>query len=86
MWSRFGKLRVNTKKTQESDYMGNATKKRREATSTPRKINTYELHDQELKIEEGERAERKLFIWKRRQQQKLEKNAEVLDKEANQYT
>ena len=45
----------------------------------PRKINSYELRDQELKIEEDERAKRKLFNWKMRQQQKLEKNTEVLD-------
>ena len=32
-----------------------------------------------LKIEEGKRAKRKFFNWKRRQQQTLEKNTEVLD-------
>ena len=59
--------------------MVDTTKKRRETASMPRKINPYELRDQELKIEEGKRAERKFFNWKRRQQQKLEKNTEVLD-------
>ena len=101
-WSRFGKLRVETKKTQGSDHRGNTTKKCRETTSTPRKINPYELRDQELKIEEGKQAKRKFFNSKRRQQQKLEKSTEVLDvsefvrkkvlkkprnkKAANQYT
>ena len=32
-----------------------------------------------LKIEEGKRAKRKFFNWKRRQQQKFEKNTGVLD-------
>ena len=39
----------------------------------------YELRDQELKIEEDKRAKRKILSWKRRQQQKLERNTEVLD-------
>ena len=68
-WSRFGKFRVETKKTQGSDHMGHTTKKRRKTASTPKKINPYELRDQELKIEEGKRAKRKFFNWKRRQQQ-----------------
>ena len=59
--------------------MGNTTKKRRGTILIPRKINPYELRDQELKIEEDKRAKRKFFNWKRRQQQKLEKNTEVLD-------
>ena len=59
--------------------MSNTTKKRRNTSSIPRNINPYELHDQELKIEEGKRAKRKVFNWKRRQQQKLDKNSEVLD-------
>ena len=37
------------------------------------------LRDQELKMEEDKRAKRKFFNWKRRQQQQLDKNAEVLD-------
>ena len=59
--------------------MGHTTKKGKKNASTPRKINPYELRDKELKIEEGKRAKRKFFNWKRRQQQKIEKNAEVLD-------
>ena len=58
--------------------MGHTTKKCRKNASTPRKMNPYELRDQELKIEEGKRAKRKFFNWKRRQQQKLDKNTEVL--------
>ena len=64
-WSRFGKFRVKTKKTQGTDNMVDTTKKRRETASIPRKINSYELYDQELKIEEDKQAERKFFNWKR---------------------
>ena len=59
--------------------MGNTTKKRRGSILIPRKINAYELRDQELKIEEDKRAKRKFLNWKRRQQQQLDKNTEVLD-------
>ena len=59
--------------------MGHTTKKRRKTASTPRKINPYELSDQELKKEEGKRAKRTFFNWKIRQHQQLEKNTEVLD-------
>ena len=59
--------------------MGNTTKKRRGSILIPRKINPYELRDQELKIEEDKRAKRKFLNWKRRQQQQLDKNTEVLD-------
>ena len=59
--------------------MGNTTKKRRGTILIPRKINPYELREQELKIEEDKRAKRKYLSWKRRQQQKLDKNTEVLD-------
>ena len=59
--------------------MGNTIKKRRGSILIPRKINPYELCDQELKIEEDKRAKRKFLNWKRRQQQKLDKNTEVLD-------
>ena len=59
--------------------MGNTTKNHRSNASIPRKINPYELRDQELKIEEDKQAKRKFFNWERRQQQKLEKNTEVLD-------
>ena len=76
-WSRFGKFRVRNKKTQGSNHMGRITKKRMTTAATPKKISPYELRDQELKIEEGKRAKRKIFNWKRRQQRKLEKNTEV---------
>ena len=59
--------------------MGNTTKKRRGTASISRKIKPYELRDQELKIEEDKQAKRKIFNWKRKQQQKLERNTEVLD-------
>ena len=59
--------------------MGNTTKKRRGSILTPMKINPYELRGQELKIEEDERAKRKFLNWKKRQQQKLDKNTEVLN-------
>ena len=79
-WSRFGKFRVGTKKTQGSDHMGHTTKKRSKTAPTPRKINPYKLRNKEMKIlEEDKQAKRKFFNWKRRQQQKLEKNTEMLD-------
>ena len=78
-WYGFGKFRVETRKKQGTDHMVDTTKKRRGTTLMPRKINPYKLRDQELKIEEGKRAERKFFNWKRRQQRKVEKNTEVLD-------
>ena len=59
--------------------MGNTTKKHRGTASMPRKINPYELCDQELKIEDDKRAKRKFFNRKMRQQQKPKKNTEVLD-------
>ena len=37
------------------------------------------LRDQELEIEESKRAQRKTLNWKRRQQQKLERNTKVLN-------
>ena len=52
-WSRFGKFRIRTKKTQGSNHMRHTTKKRMKTATIPRKINPYELRDQELKIEEG---------------------------------
>ena len=68
-WPGFGKFRVETKtKTQGTDHMGDTTKKRRGTAVIPRNMNPYELRDQELKIEEDERANRKLFNWKMRQQ------------------
>ena len=78
-WSRFRKFRVRNKKTQGSNHMGRITKRRMSTAATPRKISSYWLRVQELKKEEGKRAKRKIFNWKRRQQQKLEKNTEVLD-------
>ena len=68
-WSRFGKFKVETKKAQGADHMGNTAKKRRGSILIPRKINPYELRDQELKIEQDKRAKRKFLNWKRRQQQ-----------------
>ena len=41
-WSRFGKFRVETKKTQGTDHMVDTTKKRRDTALIPRKINPYE--------------------------------------------
>ena len=59
--------------------MGHTTRKRRNNFSKPRKINPYVVRDQELKIEESKRAQRIIFNWKRRQQQKLERNTKVLN-------
>ena len=49
----------------------------------PRKISSYILRDQELKIEANQRAQRKIFNWKRRQQQKLGRNTEVVEERAS---
>ena len=46
--------------------MGNTTKKRRGATLPPRKINPFELRDQELKMEEDKQAKRKFLDWKKK--------------------
>ena len=53
--------------------------KRRKNFPKPRRINPYVLRDQELKIEERKRAQRIFFNWKRRKQQKLERNTTVLN-------
>ena len=65
------------------------------------KTSPYELRGRELKIEKVSKLHKRKFFKKRRQQQKLEKNSEVLDvseflrkmapkesrnKKANQYT
>jgi len=59
--------------------MGNTTKKRRGSILIPRKINPYELRDQELKIEEDKRAKRKFLNWKRRQQSHFRRRAAKKD-------
>ena len=58
--------------------MGHTIRKRRKTVPKPRKISPYMLRDQELKIEVSKRAQRKIFNWKRRQQQKLGRNTKVL--------
>ena len=78
-WSIFGKFKVDSEKTLETNYRSNACKKCRGAAVTPRTINPYELRNQELKMEEYERSKRKVFNWKVRQQQKLRMNTVVLD-------
>ena len=62
-----------------SHHMGNTAEERRRTCSTQRKINPYVRRNQELKTEENKRTKRKVINWKRRQQQKLEQNTEVLD-------
>jgi len=75
----FGKAQVETKKSQGPDCMSHTTMKRKKNFPKPRKINPYFLRDQELKIEERKRAQRIFFNWKRRKQQKLERNTTVLN-------
>ena len=75
----YGKAQVETKKSQGPDRMSHTTMKRRKTFSKPRKINPYVVRDQELKIEERKRAQRIFFNWKRRKQQKLERNTTVLN-------
>ena len=72
-----GKAQVETKKSQGPGRMSHTTMKRRKTFSKPRKINPYVVRDQELKIEESKRAQRIIFNWKRRQQQKLKRNTKV---------
>ena len=78
-WSRFEKFKIDSKKTLGTNYRSNASKKCRGTAVTPRKMNPYELRNQELRMEEDERTKRKVFNWKMRQQQKLRKNTVVLD-------
>ncbi len=75
----FGKAQVGSKNSQEPGRMGHTIRKRRKTLSKPRKMSPYVLHDQELKIEESKRAQRKIFNWKRRHQQKLRRNTKVLN-------
>ena len=60
----FGKAQVKTKKTQGPGRMGHTTRKHMKTFSKPRKINPYVLCDQELKIEEIKRAQRKYLTGK----------------------
>ena len=76
-WSRFGKFRVGTRKTQGAYHMDNTTKTSRGTVLIPRKTNPYELRDQELNTEGDKRAKGKFLNWKMRQQQKLGKSTKV---------
>ena len=78
-WSTFGKFKVDTKKTQQTSDTGGTIRRQRKHRTKPRVTDPYNTRNQELKMEESKRAQRKVFNWKRRQQQKLEKNTEVLD-------
>ena len=69
---------AQSKKSQGPRRMGHTIRKRRKTVPKPRKISPYMLRDQELKIEVSKRAQRKIFNWKRRQQQKLGRNTKVL--------
>ena len=53
--------------------------KHRNAGPRPRKKTPYELCDQELKTEKSELAKRKSLKWKKKQQQRLKKNTDVID-------
>ena len=78
-WSTFGKFRVDTKQTKETSGTGGTTIRRTKHRTKPRITDSYKTRNQKLKIDESKRAQRKVFNWKRRQQQKLEKNTDVLD-------
>ena len=73
-WSKIGNFKVDTKRTQEISGTGGTTRGQRKHRTKPRVTDLYETHNQELKMEESKRSQRKVFNWKRRQQQKLEKN------------
>ena len=77
--SRFGKFKVGTKKTTSTNYVGGTTEKRRGNATASRKTTPYVMRNLELKLEERMRDKRKFDNWKRRQEQKLKKNTEVLD-------
>ena len=70
---------MSTKKTQETSGTGGTTRRQRKHRTKFRVTDPYKTRNQELKMEESKRAQRKVFNWKRRQQQKLEKNTKVLD-------
>ena len=57
---------------------GHSVKKHSETVASPTKSKANELRAQELIMEAGEQAKRKFVNWKRRQQEKLERNTEVL--------
>ena len=59
--------------------MCGTTKKRRGNATASRKTTPYVMRNLELKLEERMRNKRKFDRWKRRQEQKLKKNTEVLD-------
>ena len=65
-WSRFGKFRVGTRKTEGAYHMDNTTKKSRGTALIPRKTNPCELCDQELKTEGDKQAKGKFLNWKMR--------------------
>ena len=73
-WPTFGEFNTGTKKTQETSGTGSTTRRQRKHRIKPRITDPYETRNQELKMEESKRAQRKVLNWKRRQQQKLEKN------------
>ena len=68
-WSKFGKFKVGTRKEQGAHYMGNNAKKCR--GTRPKKMNSCEMYDHELRKQIDKRAKGKAINWKRRQQQKL---------------
>ena len=61
IWSRVGKFKVYSKQMQGTNYRSNAIKKSRGTAITPRKMTPHELCGQELKMEEDERAKKKIF-------------------------
>ena len=78
-WSTFKKFKVDTKRTQETGGTGGTIRRRRKHRTQPRITDPYRTRNQEFKMEEGKRAQRKPLNWKRRQQKILERDVKVLD-------
>ena len=72
-WSTFGKFKVDSNKTHKISATGDATRKQRENRTKQRITDSYKARNQELKIEENKRAQRKTANWKRRQMKKIER-------------
>ena len=77
--STFGKFKVDTKKTQQTSDTGGTIRRQRKHRTKPRITDLYKTRNQELKMDESKRAQRKIFNWKSMQQQKLKNNTKALD-------
>ena len=58
-WSTFGKSKVDSNKRQKTSATGDVTRKQREQRIKLRITDPYKMRNQELKMEENKRAQRK---------------------------